>query len=242
MSSGRRGPLPERISEVLLAAIARGEYADGRLPPEGVLAEQLGVSRGTIRVALQTLVAEGIVSRRPRLGTTINRHAMRSTMQLNRLNSFASLVEHAGYRPAIRTGAPVVSELTPEQAATLRADPADPAWTIRRVVLADGLPVISAVDVVPHRVVADHAENLTQPDSLLEFLRLNGDTVVGYSASSFVPCVADGAEPKGLDLPTGTPYIQLHEVFHTRQDEPVAISIVSVVDSAIRLTMLRQAR
>ncbi len=62
-------PLTERARETLLAAIRGDAFAQGRLPPEADLAEQLGVSRATLRAALQSLEADGLISRRRRHGT-----------------------------------------------------------------------------------------------------------------------------------------------------------------------------
>jgi len=54
---------PDTISESLLADILRGDYgADRPLPKETDLAEAFGVSRGTIRAAVQSLEDHGIVA------------------------------------------------------------------------------------------------------------------------------------------------------------------------------------
>lgn len=45
---------------------------DNKLPREELLASQLGVSRTTIRQALNNLAAEGVVSRRQGKGTFVN--------------------------------------------------------------------------------------------------------------------------------------------------------------------------
>lgn len=55
------GPLWARIDQDLRARLAAGDFAD-RFPGELDLAEQYGVSRGTIRVALRSLRESGMVS------------------------------------------------------------------------------------------------------------------------------------------------------------------------------------
>ena len=58
-----------RVREELAARIASGRVAPGaKLPPEPDLAEELGVSRATLREALRSLEEDGFVTRTPRCG------------------------------------------------------------------------------------------------------------------------------------------------------------------------------
>ncbi|MDQ3422546.1 MAG: GntR family transcriptional regulator [Actinomycetota bacterium] len=62
----------ERVAEELRRALFEGELAPGTPLREIALAEQIGVSRSTIREALGSLVAEGLASRAPNRGVTVN--------------------------------------------------------------------------------------------------------------------------------------------------------------------------
>ena len=58
--------------DLLGAAIVGGRYAVGAsLPPEPVLGEELGVSRTVVREAVKSLVARGLVSTGPKVGTRV---------------------------------------------------------------------------------------------------------------------------------------------------------------------------
>lgn len=65
-----------QIAEYLRERLQAGEWA-GQLPGERVLAEQAGVSRRTVRAALETLQQEGWVAERSRQGTQVARKRRR---------------------------------------------------------------------------------------------------------------------------------------------------------------------
>ncbi|RYY96184.1 MAG: FadR family transcriptional regulator, partial [Comamonadaceae bacterium] len=54
------------------AAIVAGRYAPGAsIPPEPLLCEELGVSRTVVREAVKSLIAKGLVSSGPKVGTKV---------------------------------------------------------------------------------------------------------------------------------------------------------------------------
>jgi DNA-binding FadR family transcriptional regulator len=58
--------------DALGMAIVAGRHAPGSpLPPEALLCEQLGVSRTVVREAVKSLVAKGLVSTGPKVGTRV---------------------------------------------------------------------------------------------------------------------------------------------------------------------------
>jgi len=65
-------PRYAQVAQTLLNEIESGRYPVGtQLPTEFELCEQFGVSRITIREAVKRLVNLGLVSRQPRVGTTV---------------------------------------------------------------------------------------------------------------------------------------------------------------------------
>jgi DNA-binding FadR family transcriptional regulator len=62
-----------QVEHLLRQAIADGYFASGRLPPLAELAEQLGVSRETVRLACARLQQEGLIRK-----NTATRHFPRT--------------------------------------------------------------------------------------------------------------------------------------------------------------------
>lgn len=90
-------PLYFQVAQQLEALIGSGHLAAGsRLENEVALAEQLGVSRPTMRAAIQYLVDRGLVARRRGIGTEVMRPLVRRPAELTSL--FDDL-QKSGQRP-----------------------------------------------------------------------------------------------------------------------------------------------
>ncbi|MFN3614157.1 MAG: GntR family transcriptional regulator, partial [Rubrimonas sp.] len=72
----RRGsdvPLYEMVDSLIRKRLVENVWGPGTmLPSEIQLAKELGVSQGTVRRALDALVAEGLLNRRQGLGTFVS--------------------------------------------------------------------------------------------------------------------------------------------------------------------------
>ena len=229
-----------KVRDELLDAIRAGDFTDGRLPPESALAAQLGVSRTTVRAALQSLAADGLVTRRRRHGTVVNAHLLRASMPLNRLVSFHALIEQCGHEASadpqeVRTGG------VPEVAApALGVEPGAHCVLVDRLLRAGSRPVIAIRDVVPlERLRVDPSE-VRPADSTFDFLAADGVAPAAYATSDIVPLVADRGHPRGLRIPPGRAYVELRETLFSSDHERIAFSSVAVDDAMVRLSLLRR--
>lgn len=66
-------PLYRQVRQALERAIASGQYLDMPLPSSRALASELGISRNTINLAFQEMVAEGLIVSEERVGYRANR-------------------------------------------------------------------------------------------------------------------------------------------------------------------------
>lgn len=238
---GGRGArsLTERTRQALLEQIHDGAFADDRLPPEAELAVQLGVSRTTLRAALHGLEADGLLTRRRRFGTFVNRHVLRSAMRLNRLVPFSTLIAQQGHEPGVRQS----HRVAPASAAiaeVLRVAEGAPCVHVDRLLLAGGDPVITVEDVVPVAWLAVPLEQIHLGDSTFEFIAHSCRTPVDYSATDILARVARDGEPAGLLVVDGEPYTELLETHFSRDHDVVGLSRVRVDGSRVRLSFIRR--
>ena len=68
----QRSPLYLQVKHILMRRLTDGEWKAGeKLPAEPMLARETGVSLGTLRHAVELLVADGVLTRRPGVGTVV---------------------------------------------------------------------------------------------------------------------------------------------------------------------------
>jgi len=74
-------PLYKQVYDLLTERIVNGDWKPSEpLPSEIALAEQLGVSQGTVRKALNQMVAENLLLRRQGKGTFVAEHTQESSL------------------------------------------------------------------------------------------------------------------------------------------------------------------
>jgi GntR family transcriptional regulator len=112
---------------------------DAPLPSDAMLCEEFGVSRMTARGAVQRLVHEGLVYRVPGRGTFVApRHAHR---QASKIWSFSDEMRRRGKAPASQLLERGIGKPSPGEAARLRLPAGEVVVVIRRLRLADRVPI-----------------------------------------------------------------------------------------------------
>lgn len=139
-----QGSIPpyQQIELWLCEAIAGGHLQGGdRLPPERELAEELGVSRMTLRHALSTLEARGLVIK------TIGRNGgtfiqgPKIACDLSSFAGFTEQLKNNGMRPGARILTAIEQPASDELVKAFEIAPGAPCFRIERLRLADETPV-----------------------------------------------------------------------------------------------------
>jgi DNA-binding GntR family transcriptional regulator len=152
-------PLYFQVAQAIEAAII-----DGRLPPgtrfdnEVQLAEQLGLSRPTMRRALQYLVDKGVLVRRRGIGTRVVQPKVRRPLGLSSLYEDLSA---GGQTPTTRVLSLDVEPATPAVAQMLRLDVETPVTVLVRLRSAAELPIARMTNYLPHTIIPGLTDALT---------------------------------------------------------------------------------
>lgn len=96
-------PLSEQAKRQIHRYISDMNLAESnKLPREEQLAKIIGVSRITIRKALDDLASEGIVFRRQGKGTFVNVDSLNIKVRFNPAMEFTRMISASGYEPSVK--------------------------------------------------------------------------------------------------------------------------------------------
>ena len=134
-----RLPLYQQLQRALREAIDKRVLSpDDALPAERDLAQDLAVSRITVRKALEGLVNEGLLIRRRGSGSFVS---ARIEKNFAKLTSFSEDMRARGRAPRSVWLKRSEGTVTPEEALTLRLSPGTPVLRFHRIRYADDAPM-----------------------------------------------------------------------------------------------------
>jgi len=139
LSQSSSQPLYQLLQRALRDAINQHVFGpDEALPAERQLAADLSISRITVRKAIDGLVEEGLLVRRPGSGNFINAKVEKN---FAKLTSFSEDMRARGRTPRSVWLKRSEGTVTPEEALRLRLSPGAPVYRFNRIRFADEVPM-----------------------------------------------------------------------------------------------------
>ncbi len=206
LSVDRSSPVPLyfQLSQQLEAAIEHGDLTPGSLLGNEIeLAARLGLSRPTVRQAIQSLVDKGLLVRRRGVGTQVVHSQVKRPLELS---SLYDDLEAAGQRPATRVLVNTTVTASAEVAAALAVAEGGEVHRIERLRLAHGEPMAYLCNYLPPDLLDLDSPQL-EATGLYRLMRTAGITLHSarqtIGARTATPEEADRlAEPEGAPLLT----------------------------------------
>ncbi|MFJ6793574.1 GntR family transcriptional regulator [Streptomyces sp. NPDC091268] len=207
----------ERVRDVILELIEAGKPGDA-LPSERTLCSRLGVSRPTLRAAVDGLVASGLLVREHGRGMFVARQKI--TQELNAGRPWLSAP------PASGDWSSRLLEFTTIPAGArvgrkLRLSPAAPIISITRLRLVDGEPMAIEHLHIPAALVPELSEPELEAGDLYEHLRRHHRVHVGEAVQTIEPTVVSRAEAELLDVPELSPALLFDRLTSDTTGRPV---------------------
>jgi len=213
-----RLPLSLKVKYTLRARLERGEWPVGtRIPTLLELVEEYGVSRATVRAALDELEREGLIERTRGKGTYVIGDASKEHWlmlptdwsaligHIEHLKvTFTTLEKGKGELPVEFAGKPVPGKF----------------WWTSRVNATEGVPYSMNTVYVAQRLVGKREKEFESQPVLLAMQRLHPDQLHSAHQTLTVRS-ADAVVARHLNIDIGMPIVRVIRVARNAQDEVV---------------------
>jgi DNA-binding GntR family transcriptional regulator len=210
-------PLYFQVAQHLEQLIESGELPMGtRLDNEAHLARQLGLSKPTMRRAIEYLVGRGLLVRKRGIGTQVVHAKVTREVELTSLYDDLAT---AGRAPATTVVRVEVTHANDRVAAALQLPERALVNSLERIRLADGEPIALMHNFLPAALVRLNDEAL-ETHGLYEILRAAGIALTSATQRMSAKN-ALAAEARLLDEPRGAALLTMERTVLDDRDRPV---------------------
>jgi GntR family transcriptional regulator len=224
IDSQSRLPLYDQIERNLRDLIINGQLQPGQMvPPEWDLSALYGVSRLTVRKALEALVRQNWLERKHGVGTFVRQPAIASIAD-SKL-SFTEQMRSIGRKPSSRLIEQRVLAATAKIARAIQIQEGDAIFEITRVRLADHVPILLETScLAQEKFPSLAARSWSESDSLYRILSEEYGVSVTGMDHTLKPVLLTETEARYLEAKSGTPALLSEIIAFTRDGAPVEYS------------------
>jgi GntR family transcriptional regulator len=224
------GPLYKEVKRLLMAALTRGEWKPGEaIPAERRLSERCGTSIGTVRKAIDELVAENILIRQQGRGTFVASHN-RDRM----LFYFFHIVPEHGPKqyPDVELLSFARTKADRAAADLLRMEAGEPAFRIRNRLLLSGTPIIVDDITLPATLFPGLTERQFRgrPSTIYNLYQEAFGISIVRTSERLRATVADAETAALLSIARNAPLLKIRRVALSYNETPIELR-VSLVDT-----------
>lgn len=229
-----RVPRYRAIKLALAAALREGKWRHGQaIPSEPLLARRFGASIGTVRRAVDELVAENILVREHGRGTFVKSHT-RDYM----LDAFFQLVDREGRKelPAVTLLSFGRGRADAGTAARLRIAHGSPVLRVSHLLSLDGRPTVhDEIRLPAQRFAGLNADDLSAREgSLYALLQERFEVTVVRVVEHLESVAAPAAAARALGIPAGHPVLRIERTGYSHDGEPTDTRVRHAVTGARR--------
>ena len=233
----RTKTVSEQIEELLRERIRQGVYPQGqRMPAEEKLAQELGVSRASVRTALASLATEGLIYRRHGDGTYPSPRVFEIAFRIGKLWDISRQIEESGRVPELKTLDAGLRPALDDEAKQLAIPPGEQVLAMRRLFLADGKPVALITSVIRAAGMAEPLPHDAAEMMPLDFLARFHTQKPASCTIDFHAARADDGLAHILRTETGSPLLMMCCTLLGQDALPVAAQTeIYPVDEGFRM-------
>jgi GntR family transcriptional regulator len=226
-----------RTAEALAELLDRSQPGEA-LPSEPKLAEQLGVSRATLRDAMRAFQGRGLIVRRQGVGTYVGPKLIEAGLE--ELVSIETLAAQIGLRVAMDGLSVERRQPSQPEAETLELQAGQRVVEIARVIRAAGRPVAYLIDVIADGLIPDEAWDRSFRGSVLDLLLERGELPLEYSRTEINAVAADHDLAARMELSLGEVLLLFEASLITRDGTIVDRSRSYFLPGTFRFQVVRR--
>src|ERR1700720_4549847 len=220
MSAAHDSPLYARVETVLAGEITDGDLKVGdQLPTEDSLIARFEVSRITVRRAIQNLVSRGLVEIRRGKGTFVA--APRITQELTELTGFVEDMHALGRKPAARVLGNEIVTADATVASQLALTKGERVVRIRRVRLADGIPLSFDETYLPLQICKKIMTNNLRGEPIFSLLERKYDVPLIEAEYKLDAVAAEPDVAAALKVKQRSPIFRIERTSYSAGGRPV---------------------
>src|SRR5258707_11899936 len=220
MSGAQDSLLYSRVEAVLAGEIADGDLRVGeQLPTEDSLISRFGVSRITVRRAIQNLVGRGLVEIRRGKGTFVA--APKMTQELTELSGFVEDMHALGRKPTARVISKEVVTADTTVASHLALTKGERVIRIRRVRLADGVPLSFDETFLPLEIGKKIVTHNLKVEPIFSLLERKYDVPLIEAEYKLDAVAAENEVARALKVKPRSPIFRIERTSYSTGSRPV---------------------
>lgn len=198
-------PVYYQLKAIIHKRIESGEYIEGGIiPSERELAKDFGISRMTVRQALNQMVAEGSLTREKGRGTFVAKHKIQ---QMN-ISSFSETVRGKGMVPSTKVLYFKKENAGDDVSSILSLAKDEQVYVIKRLRFANEIPVGLEQVFIPV-IYCPNLESHQLEASLYQLINEKYGFSIDYMDNIIEASVTTADERRLLNISTSTPVLRI---------------------------------
>lgn len=213
-------PLYYQIRQHLLEQIRSGGLKPGEpVPSEQMISAQMGVSRMTARQAVKSLCDLGVIYSQRGKGTFVSGNKLEKSFR--QVLSFSEEMAARGSRPSSKVLLFEVNRADASVADALGLSPGEEIVSLRRLRLADAIPMGIEWSRIPLRFCPDLPDKFDPKNSLYQILKQRYGIRVLVTDEVAEAGLAGSEESRLLQIPKRSPVLLFSRISYTENQKPV---------------------
>ncbi|MDZ5474124.1 GntR family transcriptional regulator [Bacillus sp. 31A1R] len=211
-------PIYHQLEEQIKSQIENGSLeADELIPSEREYAERYQISRMTVRHAINNLVKDGFLHRQKGKGTYVSKQKVEQKLQ--GLTSFTEDMLERGMTPSSRLLSFEIIPASQPIAHRLGLKENTPVYEIRRIRLADHVPMAVETTYLPANLIKGLTEDIIN-QSLYKYIEEKLTLNISEASQEIEATSAKDHEVKHLQIEKGSPVLLILRTSYLEDGTP----------------------